>query len=183
MRIQKAFRSRKFRYALIKYTVILSVVLLMLLFRKQTISIIVTIGLILLGSLSKLYKRFTNHSIGFELITFITVLFFFSHGFIFGIIAAFIMNVLGFLVNGRFSTALVVQMVSYILIGLFSLVLHPLDFSVSAKILIVLYNIVSFILFLMLGSNPARGFTIVVNIMVNFFLINHFGLYMLNLLS
>ena len=177
------FSSKRYRKLILKVITIVTGILIILFFGKTILSIMIAIILLAVGILSKLYKRFIGMSIGIEFVTLISILFCFHYGFFFGFCAAVFMTIVAGLINGRLGMAIVPQIISYFLISVISLLLQGVPFSLSAKILVIIYNISTFTMMVFLGARPEKGiFNIALNIAVNLLCINYVGEFLLGLL-
>ena len=178
--VSKAFDSqlKKLNFKKVLYTSILVLILLFIfLFAKISIgAFILAIVLFVAAIFSKFYKHVTGTSLGFELVTFASICFFFAfESHVAAIILSLIMLILSTFLSGQITPAFFVEAVLYIIIGLVVIALG--DFSVvKAMILVVLYNIVLQAV-AMLGGFPFPRALInfIINIAVNYFLFTRFG--------
>lgn len=174
MRIVKIIQRRS---VLLKISIFLFLVSMIFLFYKEFISVILTLLLIGVASVSKMYKHFTGFSVGFELVTFVSIIFFFSHGFALGLILSILMLILSTLLSGKFSQVFVFQIMIYFAIGLLSIFLRGLGISRGGKILVIIYNIAlhSVSLFLLRMPIHSSVVNLAVNLSVNIVLLDYFG--------
>lgn len=138
---------------------------------------ILSILLIAIGSLSIIWKRFVRISLGFELITFISVIFCFTHGPYFAIVAAIIMTVTGSIINGRLCIPMFVQIFAYALICLLFFIVSGLGVVGSGIILALFFNIIIHSIYIFIfGFNPINSISaFVLNMIVNIFVFIRFS--------
>ncbi len=133
-------KKKKVRGTLKKLMIGLIIFSLLLFFFSDIFSFILTIFLVIIGSFSKIYKRFI-HSIGFELVTFASILFFFTHGAVMGFILAILMLIASTLLSSRITQVLVFQIMIYGFLAILSIFLQGFGVVTGGKILIITYNI------------------------------------------
>lgn len=169
---------------IIRIILVLFFLSLSLLFFKQMFSFILTLLIIIIASLSKIYKRIIPYSLGFELVTFASIVFFFAHGFTFGLILSFLTLALSSLISGRFSQIFIFQFGFYIVIGLISIILKPLGIVFAGKFLALLYNILLHTVGLVLLRMPIHSsvITFAVNMSTNIIFFDLFGEYLIEIL-
>ncbi len=161
-----------------KISFLLLAIIVVFMFSNTIISIIVSLILIFLGAFSTIYKRFIDASIGFELVTFATIVLCAAHGSIIGFIASIIMVILGaFLINKLCMVQLMkiagyaaVCLVMYISGGMFGIVALGIAMS-------LLFNIIMHGIYVLgFGFNPGNSaISFVLNMMLNIFLFVNLG--------
>ncbi|MFT4303052.1 MAG: hypothetical protein ACMXYG_00670 [Candidatus Woesearchaeota archaeon] len=174
--------SRRIRKHIILF---LFIILIIILWRYIYTGIIV-VALILLGGIAKIYKQITQISIGFELITPITILFAYTFGIMFAVISAVIMLVIGEIISSKVNfPAAVVQTIIYIIISMLAHAFNSTDFIILAIILLVIRNILLFILGILLLGTDYIQITILCigSIFFNTLLITWLGEFFVNILG
>ena len=173
------FRNLKIRKSHRKYFVYLLLLLVLLLifsfFNKQVVSIIFTIMLIVLGSMSSVFKRITGINLGIEFITFTTVLFFYSFGITFGLMACAVMLLISTLSMGRISPENFTGYMMYCVIAIISLFL---DFGISANgmILVLFMNLLGALILILLGLDIIKNSLYLIgNTIFNIILFKYFS--------
>ena len=124
MKFKKIKIKKNQRLALIYLSVVLFLLLIIFFFSKQLLSVGFAILLIAVGSMSNVLKRITGFNLGIEFITFSTILFFYSYGLTFGLIACAVMIIISSLSIGRISPEVFTGFMMYCIIGLLSLFLN-----------------------------------------------------------
>ena len=177
--------NKKIRKQLIYLIGSIMILIFLAIFMRQVISIVFITIFILIGGLSKLYIRFTNIPLGFELITPLTILFAYKTNPFFAIFAAIVMLFLASIFMGKFDfPGMIMEIGIYFVISILAFILNSISFTIIAVILIILRNIIIFpTATLFLGRNPAQiGFAVIVNTIVNIFLILSIGNIIINIL-
>jgi len=177
--------NKRFRLYLIYSTILLVLMLLILLFSKDILSIFVVIALILIASFSKIYKRFTGKlSFGFELVTLVTILFAYRIGIIFAIVAAIFMVIASEFISARFLMIhVMVQCLNYAVIALVVGILGDVSFIPLAIGMIIFRDTVILITGLLAGADPFKMVMATVpNVFINIFIVTKIGLFLVNLL-
>jgi hypothetical protein len=156
---------------------VLLFIAILFLFFQQLISVIIVLGLLITGSISKLYKRILPYSIGFELVTFASIIFFFAYGPLIGLILSILMLLASTLLSGKITQIFVAQAMIYASMAVVSLFLFQFDVKTSAKILLIQYNIMVHTAGLLLFNYPIHSALIilVVHLTTNLFFINIFA--------
>lgn len=176
MRFRK-FRLTKSKVSYIVYFIIvLFLLLLFFFFNKQLTSIVFTIMLIILGSMSSMFKKMTgNLNLGIEFITFSTILFIYSYGIAFALIACLVMTLLSTLLTGQISPTSLTSYGMYVIIALIALFL-PFGIATSGIILVLIMNFLGLFILLMLGFDFVRNLLYISgNIFFNFVLFKYFS--------
>jgi len=140
--------------------------------------VIVSLFLVVIASFSKIYKRFTSASVGFELVTPITILFAYTFGVVIALILALVMLVLAALISGKVDgLSIGCEMITYAIISLFAAILSGVSFVPLCLVLIIMRNVIIFPLgFYLMGRNPAHLFIIVLtDIIFNFWVVLSVG--------
>jgi hypothetical protein len=172
--------KKKVKYLLKQVMIGLIVLLIALFFFSQLVSFLLTISLVIAGSLSKLYKRFM-HSIGFELVTFASIIFFFAHGVVIGFLLALLMLIASTLLSTKITNIFIYQIIIYVILAVLSIFFRPLGIVTGGKILVILYNIMLHSVGIFLIHYPPHNSVIhfFVNTTVNFFLFEYASLWLL----
>jgi len=177
--------QKKLRIWSIKGGIILLFAMLMLLFNINIMGVVFSILLIILASFSKIYKRFTSISLGFELVTPATLWFAHAYGILFATIACLIMLLLSAFVAGKLDFAeMLLQWVIYIGAAVLIAIFGGYNFIVVAIIVIIIRIIVAMIIFsLILGANFVElGIYLTMNTFLNILIILTFSQTVLYLL-
>lgn len=183
-RYLRIIKRKDAKNILMRIAIVLFMLSLSLFFFKQFISVLITLMIIIIASLSKVYKHITHFSIGFELVTLASIIFFFTHGFTLGLVLSLLMLILSTLVSGRFSQMLAIQFMIYFIIGFMSIFLKGLGIIYTGKILILTYNILLHATGLLLLRMPIHSSIInfTVNITASFVFLDLFGEWLTELL-
>jgi hypothetical protein len=153
--------------------------------QKKVFSVFVILGLIVIASLSKIYKQFTYISFGFELVTPVVIIFAYKLGIVFTIISALFMVFASEFISGKMNMiAAVIQVVIYIILSLLGGLMSGLPFVSVAIFLVVLRNILLFVGITWLGSLDIIRtiMSTVPNILINGFILVKIGNIILSLL-
>jgi hypothetical protein len=175
MTFQKIILNRKLRPIFVYSSIVLLIVLFILIFSEHLVSMIFTFMLLLLGSLSSAFKKMFGVDVGLEFITFSTILFLYSHGFIFALVACIIMIFISSLIRGQFGLGTITGFGMYVVIGLLSL---TFDFGIvwNGIILVLFMNLVGLIILFLVGSNVIKTtIYIIVNTIFNILLFLYFS--------
>jgi len=175
--------NKKVKAHLRKLMIGLIVLSILVLFFSKFLSFILTIILVLIGSFSKIYKRFI-HSIGFELVTFASIIFFFAHGPVLGFLLSLIMLIASTLLSSRITQALTFQAIIYASMAILSIFLLPLGPITAGKILIIYYNIVLHAVGIFLIHYPPHSSVInfIVNAVTGFLILEWTAVWLLSYL-
>jgi hypothetical protein len=178
-------KNKKLKSFLIKLSIVLIVATFSLFFLKQLFAFTVTLLLVVLASVSKIYKKFIGFSIGFELVTFASIIFFFSYGFGLGLMLSTLMLALSTLISGRFSHLFIAQWIIYLIIGALSIFLKSLGIQFAGKILVLVYNILlhSFSQFVLHYPIHSTITNFVINLATNFLFMDYFAMFFVNALE
>lgn len=157
-RTRKNFLTPRRKRLLIIAAIVLAIVAIAFsFFGRKILSAIFTIMLLVLGCMSSQFKRMLgNIQTGIEFIPFVTIIFFFTHGFTFGIFAAFLMMVVSTLLVGELQMDLFVSLGIFALVGLIGIFL-PLEIVMFGYVLIVAFNIISLVVLTVLGFDPTKN--------------------------
>lgn len=135
----------------------LGVVFLLLLFTAQIISIIFTVLLLVLGSMSSIFRRMTGDiDIGIGFIPFSTIMIFLMHGFAPGLISCAIMLVTSAVIVGQVKPYILWSFGLFSIVGAISLLL-PFSIPLAGIILVVIYNALFFAVDILLGSDAVEN--------------------------
>jgi hypothetical protein len=154
MKIKKILLNKKRCTPLICISILLFLVLvayMMVLYHRTLFSYIFSIMLLVLGCFSSQFKRMTgNINLGIEFIPFATIMFFSTHGFVFGMLAALLMMVVATLSVGELQLDLFVSLAIFAIIGIIALFLN-FGIIINGIILVVIFNILSLIILTFFG--------------------------------
>jgi hypothetical protein len=170
--------NKKVKKQLIYLIATLIIFLFISMYMKKVISIVFITIFILIGGLSKLYIRFTNIPLGFELITPLTIIFAYKINPLFAIFSAIIMLFLASLFMGRFDfPGMFMEICIFIILALITYMFNFMQISSLGVTMIILRNIIIFpTATLILGRNPAQiGIAVIVNTLVNITLMLSIG--------
>jgi len=133
-------------------------------FKINLLGILVALFLITIASFSKIYKRFTSISVGFELVTPTVILFAYKMGVPFALVAAFIMLMASSFIAGKIDfPSTMVELFTYILISLLTYWMRGIEFVPLCVAMIVFRNVFMFPLgVFFLGRNFMHLFIVVV---------------------
>jgi hypothetical protein len=178
---QSRLAARIMRKLINPYYLIPLLIILVVIFHKAITSLVLLVMMMALGALSVFYRRFVYFNLGFELVTFFTVVICFAFNPGVGIIAAIIMLVAAAFITGRICVHLLIRIVVYILLCLLTFALLGGSIATAGKIITIVMNVLFFFIYLfMYGFNPIDIFPIVANIFINFLLFSKFGELMLS---
>lgn len=160
-----------------KYIIPLIIIFIVLVLFQRFNAIIISMLLIIIGTLSIFWKRFINISLGFELITFVTIIFCFTISPLFAMVAAAIMTTVGSILNGRLCIPMFVQIAAYIIISVISIPLLGTEIVTAGILLALIFNIIlhsSYIF--MFGFNPINSLmSFVFNMLLNIFMFTRYA--------
>jgi len=136
---------------------LLIILILAIFFRDKVISCIFTLLLIVLGSMSSQFKRmFGDINLGLEFVPFATIIFFYTHGIVFGLLAALLMITVSALLVGQLQFDMFISVGIFAIIGLLSLFIN-FGIVTSGIILMIVFNVLSLILMIVLGLDVAKN--------------------------
>ncbi|MFT4303627.1 MAG: hypothetical protein ACMXYG_03615 [Candidatus Woesearchaeota archaeon] len=166
--------------------VIVGVLLLLMLFNVPIGQILIIVLMIIIGTISKLYKHFIGISIGFELITPVVIILAYTLNPLFTIIAAIFMVVIAEFISGQiYPNNIIVQIGVYIVIVVSVLLFsRAVDFIPLANSLIIFRNVVLWITMVVPGFvDPFRAtIATLPNIFINGFIISTIGVVLIAIL-
>jgi hypothetical protein len=184
MKIAKKIKGHIRKY--LAYIGILMILfMLALLLRVDIKKIVIITLLIIIASICKVYKQFTSISIGFEVVTPITILFAYRVGIFFAIASSIFMVISSEFISGRMNGHSVsIQIIIYLLLSIIAGLFSATAFIPLALVLIVLRNVILWIVMVIMGFvDPFRAtMATVPNIFINGFIVNSLGLIFINLL-
>jgi len=156
---RKIRRIRKNWRFYVFYSFLIIILLTIILLLKINIAgLLIAIMLMVIASFSKIYKRFTSASLGFELITPVVVLFAYKYGIVFAMLCAFIMLIVSSFIAGKLdalSTAC--EMIDYLILSVLTVIFSIAPFVPLAIVMIFLRNIIMVPLaFYLMGRNPVH---------------------------
>lgn len=172
------FNNKKVQVLLKRLLIILLVFLIFLVFFNKLMSFVITVALVVIASFSKIYKRLI-HSIGFELVTFAAIIFFYAYGPMVGFLLALLMLIASTLLSSKITQILTFQAIIYAIMAVISIFLKAgnVDIVSAGKVLVVVYNILlHFVgIFIIHYPLPSSIVNFVVNVVTNFFFFDWFG--------
>ena len=161
------------------------IVFLIMLFKIDLIRITSIIILIILASFSKIYKRITSISLGFELITPVTILLAYKTEVIFTVFAALIMLLASSFISTKIKfPEVLIQWVVYIIIIIVTTLFLSADFRILAIVMIfVRLLVLTPLTVVLLGENFIEVIIYLLgNTFLNIFIIVTFSNFALSLL-
>lgn len=175
MKFRKLSITKKNRKYLTYSSIFLLILLLLFLFKKQSISIIFSIMLIIVGSMSNLFKRITGINVGIEFITFATIIFLYSYGPVFALATCLLMLIISSLSTGQIAPTTFTSFGMYCIIALISMFM---DFGIVANgiILMLVMNLLGLLILFILGFDFVRNFIYISgNVFFNYILFKYFS--------
>ena len=186
--MSKIHLTRKGRRELKQYMVYLGVfcilTIIVMLFRINVVAVITSIVLMIVASFSKIYKRFTSISFGFELVTPTVILFAYKIDVLFSLLAAFIMLMAASFIAGKVDfPAIFSEMITYTILAILVLFFRGAPFVSLTVVMIVLRNVILFPLGLyLLGRDFIRmGIVIITDIICNVLIVLKVGEFIVGL--
>jgi len=169
--------SKKVQKYLIKSMIVLFLIMITMFFTKTIISIAVSIILMTIGIISTLYKKVINLPIGFELTTFVTIIFAFAHSPLTAFIASIIMTIAGAALINRICIPVMIKIVVYGIVCSVALFFDPEQIRAGGKILVILFNILLHATYVFIFRFKIENSVIsfILNIILNIFLIDRLG--------
>lgn len=151
--------------------------LLIALFFQTVVSVLTAIMLLVIGSLSTIWRRVIRFNLGVELITPVFILFSFAYNPIIALLAAACMVVVSAVISDTVGPTTFGRIGCYGLLVIFAFVLQGMDVLLAGKILIVLYQVM--LIFLYGFTYGFRFFSsmipVAVNIVTNFIFLSAFA--------
>jgi len=146
-------------------------------FRSVMVSLFLAVILLLIGTISQAYKLFIPVNTGFELITFVSILFMFTYNPILGLMAAFIMTLTSsFFITKKVGVGLLFKLMAYSMMSLVAFIAAPLGIAAGGMLLVIVYNIFLRGVLFMGGANKAIAlYSLAVNLALNYYLLSAFG--------
>lgn len=139
-------------------TIGLFVILILTLLGQNLLSLAITIGLLILGSLSSQFVRmFGNLNLGVEFIPFVSIMFFYAFGFPAGMLATVIMIIVSLLLVGHISIDMLFSLGIFVIIGLLAFVIDFGSIVTNGIILTIIFNILSLIISFVLGLDVVKN--------------------------
>jgi hypothetical protein len=184
MKINKKVKSQLKKY-LMYSAIIMAIIITLFLFKINIGKMIIITIMILVGCICKIYKQFTSISIGFELITPITILFAYNIGIIFAIVSAIFMVIVSEFLSGKLNShAISIEIIIYMIISIIAGILNSISIIPLAITLIVFRNITLWIIMVLMGFVDVFRATMATlpNFFINSFIINSLGVFFVNLL-
>ena len=138
--------EKKIRQWLVYVGILFILVLIILLFNIDIVGVITIIILMIIASFSKIYKRFTGTlSLGFELVTPVTILFAYKISILFSLVAAFIMLMVASFIAGKIDfPSMTAEMITYLILAILTAGMRGFDFVTVAVIMVFLRNIIMY---------------------------------------
>lgn len=192
MKIKRIILDRKKYSSVIVSSLILLILLIVsmaVLYHKAIISNVFTILLLALGCMSKQFKRMTgNLDFGIEFVTFATILFLYSHGIVFAIIASLLMMVVSSLSVGELKLDIFLSFGMFIILGMVYIVMVFIFPSISIVaggiILVIAYNLLSIVVFSLLGFDLFKNVIYFAgSIIFNYILFRYFSVIILKVIT
>jgi hypothetical protein len=182
--------SKKLKYEFKKFGIYILIIFILLviiiLFDINIISVITTVFLIILASFSKLYKQFTGKlSLGFELITPITVIFAYTYGLMFAWSVSIVTLLVSSFIAGKIDfPSTVIEAFTYLILCILTIILSSMPFKELALFMMVMRDVIMVPPgIILLGRNFIHMIIIVAtNLLFNFLFIIWFGEFIVNLL-
>jgi len=144
----------KFIYA----TIALILIFILTLLGTNIISLAVTIGLLILGSLSSQFVRmFGNINMGIEFIPFVSIIFFYAFGFPPAMLATIIMMIASLLMVGHVSIDMMFSIGIFVVIGLLTYLIDFGSIATNGIIMIGIFNILTLILSTLVGLDMVKN--------------------------
>lgn len=134
--------------------------------------------LIFLGCISRMYKHFVGISIGFELVTPLTIFFTYSEGILFGLFASTFMFIISTMLSGSLNAnAFVVQLGINLILVILTAVFGFLPFVSLAVALVIFRNLALWMSMVFIGGVDMFKATLasVPNIFINVFIVSTLG--------
>jgi len=187
MKISKKVK-RQSRMYLGYSAIVLVVFLLFMMMKVNLFKILLIIGLIMIGCLSKVYKQFTSMSIGFELVTPIVLIFAYDISLLLAILSGVFMLIASDFISGHLvGHAIAVEIVIYVVISIIAALgggILGLPFAELAVWLVVLRNAIMWLVMVIPGFvDPIRGtLATLPNIFINGFIVSTAGVFIVNML-
>lgn len=147
--------KKEFRQKSVYLGAIILLILVILILKIDVVQIITILTLIVLASFSKIYKRVTSISLGFELVTPTTLFFAYKIGIVFTIVAAFIMLLASAFIASKLKfPELLVQLGVYAIIAVIISIFSSVSF-IPLAIAVIILRIILLTIFevVLLGSN------------------------------
>ncbi len=133
-------------------------ILILTLLGKNIVSLAITIGLLILGSLSSQFVRmFGNINLGVEFIPFVSIMFFYAFGFPAGMLATVIMMIVSLLLVGHISIDMLFSVGIFVIIGILTFVLDFGSIATNGIILVIIFNILSLVISFLVGLDVVKN--------------------------
>lgn len=177
--------KRELRQLCVYAGIITIFVLIILLFNIDLVQVIASIMLIIFASLSKIYKRITSISFGFELVTLSSFIFAYRIGIFFSVIATFLMLLFSAFIAGKLDfPELFMQLLVYTIVAVVISIFSSASFIPLAITMIFLRIILLTIIeVVVLGLNFIElGIYIVTNTFLNIIIIMGLSNYLLGVI-
>ena len=177
--------KRELKKYLVYSSIVLAILFIFIITNTDIVSVLITLLLITAASLSKIYKRITSLSIGFELVTLATILFAFKIGIVFAIVASLFMLIASEFISGKIlPQALAFHVIAYVIIAIVAGVfISTGNFLQWAIILIIFRNVFLFASGVFVGGDVFKLFLgTFPNIFINWFIVSKIGLFLASLL-
>ena len=149
-----------------------------MLFGGRVKAILVVGGLVILASISTVYKRYLRMPPAFELMTFGTVIVSLAYGPVIGAIFGFVTSITSEIVNGSIDIFVVSYAPARAVVGIVTPYFMGMDIFALGMLMTALYNIIGQPMYFFMGDVEAKGklaFFLVGNFLVNAILFNSFG--------
>lgn len=176
--------KKELRKYLAYAAIVIGLLLILYLVNISIVSVITIIILMAVAAFSKVYKRVTSLSIGFELVTPVIIILGYKIGILFAILAGIFMLIASEFISGRLiPSKLIFDIIAYVTIAIIAGIGSGYSFVPLAIGLIIFRNLFVFITGIMIaGMDPFKMFLgTVPNIFINSFIIANIGMFLINL--
>lgn len=162
------------------YYIVPLLVIMLIVFHDAIKSLLLLTATVSLGAFSVFYRRFVYFNLGFELITFFTVIICFAYNPLVGAVSAIIMLVLAAVITGKIHIHLLIRIMVYTFLCIIVAFMLGGSIITAGKAITIIMNMMFFVVyFFMYGFNPIDLFSILSNIIINFILFSRFAEYVL----
>ena len=182
MHLEKLYPLIKNRARII---IILTLFLILTLFYYRFVKIsIYVIAFIIVGGLSKFYHRFLKSTIGIDLVLFTTIMTALVYkSVILSLIVGWLGLVIADTIGSRFSYTSFVSLIGLASVSIVSQLIISLPIIAGAIILIIIFEIISAIFYVLMGSSPQKITVFLVShLLFNVFMILNFATGLQNLM-
>jgi hypothetical protein len=177
--------EHELRQGMVYLIVLIIFISVVLLFKINLVGILVSVFLMVIAAFSKIYKRFTSVSVGFETVTPTVILFAYKINIFFALAAAFIMLIASSFISGKMDfTSILMEMLTYAFMSSIILAFHTAPFVPLAVGMVIFRNLFMYPLgVVILGRNFFHLLIVIVTDMaLNIYLVVQFGNFFASLL-